>query len=117
MTLIEEADKKVVLVSPYFRVRRWYKFLKRLESAKQRNIAVEIYVREGEVESIEEVQEIGFHPITVPYLHTKLYINEKQVIVSSMNLLLSSDTSSLESQVSNYDCSFTSFRAQLVPKC
>lgn len=96
MTLIEEADKKVILVSPYFRVSKWYKFLNRLDAAKQRNLEVEIYVREGEFESIEEVLETGLQPITVPNLHTKLYINEKQAIVSSMNLLLSSDTSSLD---------------------
>lgn len=96
MTLIEEADKKVILVSPYFRVSKWYKFLNRLDAAKRRNLEVEIYVREGEYESIDEVLETGFHPITVPNLHTKLYINEKQAIVSSMNLLLSSDTSSLD---------------------
>ena len=96
MTLIEEADKKVILVSPYFRVSKWYKLLNRLETAKQRDLEVEIYVREGEFESIEEVLETGFQPITVPNLHTKLYINEKHAIVSSMNLLLSSDTSSLD---------------------
>lgn len=96
MTLIEEADKKVILVSPYFRVSKWYKFLNRLQAAKQRNLQIEIYVREGEFESIEEVCQAGFEPITVPNLHTKLYLNEKQAIVSSMNLLLSSDTSSLD---------------------
>jgi hypothetical protein len=96
MTLIEEADTKVILVSPYFRVSKWYKFLNRLEAAKQRNLEVEIYVREGEFESIEGVLETGFQPITIPNLHTKLYISEKQAIVSSMNLLLSSDTNSLD---------------------
>jgi hypothetical protein len=96
MTLIEEADEKVILVSPYFKISKWYKLLNRLEALRQKNIAVEIYVRENEFESIEEVLHIGFQPITIPNLHTKLYLNEKEAIVSSMNLLLSSDTNSLD---------------------
>jgi phosphatidylserine/phosphatidylglycerophosphate/cardiolipin synthase-like enzyme len=96
MTLIEEADKKIVLISPYFRVSKWYKLLNRLEAIKQRNLEIEIYIRQGEFESIEEVLEAGFQPIEIPNLHTKLYLSEKSAIVSSMNLLLSSDTNSLD---------------------
>jgi hypothetical protein len=96
MTLIAEADEKVILISPYFKISKWYKLLNRLEALRQKNIAVEIYVRENEFESIEEVLHIGFHPISIPNLHTKLYLNEKDAIVSSMNLLLSSDTNSLD---------------------
>lgn len=96
MTLIEEADKKLILISPYFKIGKWYKLLNRLETIKKRNLEVEIYVREGEYESIKEVFQIGFQPITIPNLHTKLYLNEKEGIVSSMNLLLSSDTNSLD---------------------
>lgn len=96
MTLIEEADKKLILVSPYFKISKWYKLLNRLETIKKRNLEVEIYVREDEYESIEEVFQIGFQPITIPNLHTKLHLNEKEGIVSSMNLLLSSDTNSLD---------------------
>lgn len=96
MTLIDEADERVILVSPYFRISKWFKFLNKLEAAKKRNIQIDIYVREGEIESINEVLAIGLQPITVPYLHTKLYLSEKDAIVSSMNLLLSSDTNSLD---------------------
>lgn len=96
MTLIEETDKKVVLISPYFKVNKWYKFLNKLDVARQRNIEIEIYVRQGEFESVKEVLETGFEPNEIPNLHTKLYLNEKYAIVSSMNLLLSSDTNSLD---------------------
>lgn len=96
MTLLEEADQKIILVSPYFKISKWYKLLNRLDTIKTRNLDVEIYVREGEYESIEEVIKIGVQPRTIPNLHTKLYLNEKDGIVSSMNLLLSSDTNSLD---------------------
>jgi hypothetical protein len=96
MTLMEEADEKVILVSPYFKVSNWQKLLKRFDSLKDRKIPVEIYVREAEWKSIEEVKMTGFEPITIPNLHTKLYLNEKYAIVSSMNLLQSSDAASLD---------------------
>ena len=96
MTLIEEADEKVVLICPYVKIKKWYKLLNKLKVLKQRNIDVEIYVREHENESIEEILAIGYQPILVPNLHAKVYLNEKYAIVSSMNLLLSSDTNSID---------------------
>lgn len=96
MTLIEEADEMVVIVSPYFKVKTWYKMQHTLNDLKSKNIEVEIYVREGEYEAVREVHDAGFEPIMIPNLHTKLYLNEKIGIVSSMNLLHSSDTNSLD---------------------
>ena len=96
MTLIEEADEQVVLICPYVKIKKWYKLLNKLKGLKQRNINVEIYVREYENESIEEILAIGYQPILVPNLHAKVYLNEKYAIVSSMNLLLSSDTNSID---------------------
>lgn len=96
MTLIEEADSKVILVCPYYRISKWYKLLNTLEALKKRNVEVEFYVRDNEYESISEVESAGFNPICIPNLHTKLYLNEQYGIVSSMNLLLSSENNSLE---------------------
>lgn len=31
MTLIEEADEKVILVSPYCKVKKWYKLLNKIK--------------------------------------------------------------------------------------
>jgi hypothetical protein len=96
MTLLEEADEKVILVSPYCKFSKWYKLLRKFEELQERRIPVEFYVREGEHASIAEVEAVGFDPIVIPGLHSKIYLNEKFGIVSSMNLLLSSDTNSLE---------------------
>jgi len=75
MTLIEEADEKLILVSPYCRISRWYNLLNKIEAFKKRKINVEFYVREGERESIAEVRAVGIIPIEVPFLHAKLYLN------------------------------------------
>ncbi len=96
MTLIEEADKKLIIVSPYCKFSDWTKFINTIAFLKRKNTAVEFYVREGESKTNKEVKKIGFDPISVPNLHTKLYINEKYAIVSSMNLSTYSDMNSLD---------------------
>ena len=96
MTLIEEAEKNLIIISPYYGLRKWYKLLHTFSALKEKNVAVEFYVRKGEIASINEIQEIGFLPVEIPNLHTKLYLNEKEAIVSSMNLNHASDTNSLD---------------------
>lgn len=96
MTLFEEAESKVIIICPYYKIGKWYKLLNCFEDLSRRKIDVEFYVRENERESVNELRSIGFNPVSIPNLHTKLYLNEKYGIVSSMNLLLSSDTSSLD---------------------
>lgn len=96
LTLFEEADKKVIIVSPYCKISKWYKLLAKLKSLIERNIEVEFYVREGESETIQEIEQFGIEPICIKNLHCKIYMNEKEAIVSSMNLLLSSEMNSLD---------------------
>lgn len=96
MTLIEEADGKLIVVSPYCKFSDWKKMLNTIDYLKRKNTPVEFYVREGENNTIKEVEKLGYSPILVPNLHTKLYINESFAIVSSMNLLTYSDANSLD---------------------
>lgn len=96
LTLFEEADKKIIIVSPYCKIGKWYKLLAKLKSLLERNIQIEFYVREGELDTIQEVKQTGIVPICIKNLHCKIYMNEKEAIVSSMNLLLSSEMNSLE---------------------
>lgn len=98
MTLIEESDKFVIIVSPYIKISKWYKLLKKLEKLKSRNIPTYFIIRESESNQIsfQELEGLGMTYQAIPDLHCKLYLNEKQVIVSSMNLLNSSEINSLE---------------------
>ena len=96
LTLFEEADKKVIIVSPYCKISKWYKLLAKLKSLIDRKIEIEFYVREGEFETIKEIQQVGIEPICIKNLHSKIYMNEREAIVSSMNLLLSSEMNSLD---------------------
>ena len=96
LTLFEEADEKVIIVSPYCKIGKWYKLVAKLKSLIERNIEIEFYVREGEFETIQEIEQVGIEPICIKNLHSKIYMNEKEAIVSSMNLLLSSEINSLD---------------------
>ncbi|SHG67485.1 hypothetical protein SAMN05443144_1444 [Fodinibius roseus] len=97
-TLIDEADQFVVLVSPYIKILGWHKFTNRLKNLLDRGTKLEIYVRDGQknLDSINQLKEMGITPYLIPHLHSKLYFNEKSAISTSMNLLSSSDKNSLE---------------------
>ena len=96
MNLIEEANEKMVFVSPYYHITKWTKLLHCLEKMRKRKVEASFYVRADATECIEEVKTAGFHPFVIKRLHTKLYFNEKQAIVSSMNLDFRSDNQSLD---------------------
>ncbi len=100
MSLIEDANKFVVIVSPYYNLNKWDKLIKKIDAAKKRNIEFTFFVREPESNSdyqcILEVKKIGFTPIEIERLHAKIYLNESEAIISSMNLNFSSDSNSLD---------------------
>ncbi len=98
MTLLEESDEFVVIVSPYVKITKWYKLIKKIENLRSRNTHIEFIIRKDKTNqrSFEELDELKIKYIAIPDLHCKLYLNEKYAIVSSMNLLLSSEINSLE---------------------
>jgi hypothetical protein len=97
MTLIEEADTRMILITPYCKFSDWIIPEEKLRIAIDRKIEIEFYIRDGESnESLAEVRSLGIEPHLVKNLNAKLYFNEKQAIVTSMNFLFSSETDSLE---------------------
>ena len=96
--IIDEADERLVLVSPYIKINGWPKLTNRLKSAIKKGLDVKMYVRDGQnnLNSIDELQQLGITPCLIPNLHAKLYFNEKNAVTTSMNLLISSDQYSLE---------------------
>ena len=99
MTLLEESDEFALIVSPYVKVLKWHKLIKKLENLKRRNIPHQFIIRDdvkGNFNSYNELEELQIEYIAIPNLHCKLYMNEKYAIVSSMNLLFSSEINSIE---------------------
>ncbi len=78
MTLFDQAKEEIIIVSPYNKFTYWKKLRK--------NVA----------NNVEQIREIGIEPIEIENLHCKLYLNEQQAVVTSMNLHEYSDTSSID---------------------
>jgi hypothetical protein len=98
LTLLDESDERVIIVSPYMKVSKWYKFANRVNKLKTRGILTEIYVRDDpdNTATYRDLDQLALQYKKIPHLHSKFYLNERYGIVTSMNLLLSSEISSLE---------------------
>ena len=98
LTLLDESDDWVILVSPYMKISRWYKIANKISGLKARGIRAAIYVRDDPENSLtyRDLDQLALQYEKIPHLHSKLYMNERCGIVTSMNLLLSSEINSLE---------------------
>ncbi len=98
LTLLDESDERVIIVSPYIKISKWYKFINKVNGLKSRRINTEIYVRDDpdNTATYRDLDQLGLEYKKIPHLHSKLYLNERYGIVTSMNLLLSSEINSLE---------------------
>jgi hypothetical protein len=98
LTMLDESDQWVILVSPYMKISKWYKFLNKVKELRARNILPEIYVRNDpdNKATYRDLDQLALQYKKIPHLHSKLYLNERYGIVTSMNLLLSSEINSLE---------------------
>ncbi len=98
LTLLDESDERVIIVSPYMKISKWYKFINKVNGLRARNIIPEVYVRDDpeNKDTYRDLDQLALEYQKIPHLHCKLYMNEKNGIVTSMNLLLSSDINSLE---------------------
>ncbi|WP_452220322.1 hypothetical protein [Lacinutrix salivirga] len=95
-TLITEADEKFYAVTPYLDLSKWRKILISLENAIKRGVEVKFYFREIKEKDFQVLQNLGIELNQINGLHTKLYINESETIVSSMNLYEFSDLYSID---------------------
>ena len=98
LDVILEAEKELVIVSPYVNLRYWQKPVAAIQQAVARGVKVDFYIRldHENATSKEQVEKLGITPILVENLHAKIYYNEKDGIITSMNLLHSSDSNSIE---------------------
>ena len=47
LTLLDESDERVIIVSPYMKISKWYKFMNKFTRLKSRGLLTEIYVRDA----------------------------------------------------------------------
>lgn len=96
MTLIDQAKEEVIIVSPYNKFTNWKKFTQRVDKAIGRGVSFKWYIRKNVENNIEPIRGLGIEPIEIENLHCKIYLNEKNAIVTSMNLHEYSDSSSID---------------------
>jgi len=96
MTLIEDAQKELFIVSPFVSIDKWDKMKNCLLRARERNVKIWFYVRKNADQNLRFLYEIGISPIFIENLHAKLYVNEQYGIVTSQNLHYYSDTYSID---------------------
>ncbi len=96
MTLLDESDEHVIIISPYAQTKNWKKLQNTFKDLKKRNIPIQFYYRKGENKTQEEIEFLEIESIAVENLHCKIYMNEKSGIVASMNLYQYSDINSLD---------------------
>ncbi|MDR2009723.1 MAG: hypothetical protein LBQ22_04500 [Bacteroidales bacterium] len=98
LNLINEANDFLIIVSPYVNFNNWDRIKIDIVNALRRNVNVNFYTRldNENYKSWEQVENLGIIPKLVRNLHAKIYFNEKVGIVTSMNLLVSSNLNAIE---------------------
>jgi phosphatidylserine/phosphatidylglycerophosphate/cardiolipin synthase-like enzyme len=96
ISLIDDADEDLIIVSPYVDIGDWNKMKKILKEAVSKNINIKFYVRKNTDCDLKPLYNMGIEPIIIPNLHTKLYISEKKAIITSQNMTKSSDDYSID---------------------
>jgi hypothetical protein len=96
MTLIEEAEKEIIIVSPYVDIKNWDKLKRCLNNAIERKVAITFYARENAQQDLEPLRQLNVKLVLIKDLHAKIYLNETYGIVSSQNLYQYSDINSID---------------------
>ena len=84
ISLIENAKKFVVIVSPFNDFTGWDKLRNVIDSASERGVEVTYYSREGE--GYTGIEGLNVKLFVVPLLHAKMFFSEKEYLISSGNL-------------------------------
>lgn len=95
-TLITESKKFFYAVTPYLNISTWEKIVLSLKNAEKRGVEIVFFVREIKASDKEVLDLLNIEFYVIHNLHTKLYFNENQMIVSSMNLYEYSDLHSID---------------------
>lgn len=89
VSLIENAKKYVIMVSPFTNLEGWPHLQEAIKKASSIGIEVSYYVRGGE--GRKGLQNFDIKVFEVPMLHTKMFFSEKEAMISSFHLLFNED--------------------------
>ena len=96
MTLIVEAEKELILVSPYVKINDWDKMKKSLLKAVNKGVNITFIARQNTNDDLSPLNSLNIKVLLIKDLHAKVYINDKYAIVSSQNITHYSDINSID---------------------
>jgi len=93
LSLFDDSEEWLIIVSPYVRISKWYKLCNKLQVLQGKGIQINFFVRDGKdnTDTFKDLDQLGINYRKIPHLHSKLYLSEKEGLITSMNLLLSSE--------------------------
>lgn len=103
--LIDEAAKRVWLVSPYTSLDKLRNLTRSIQAAGKKGVVVSLVVREPDkstrhtdqaVAALRDLVASGLKLYSLRDLHAKIYVSERHAILTSLNLLESSFNNSIE---------------------
>ena len=112
-TIIDETKRYCFLVTPYFYA--WEQLNKSLAKAAAQQKKIVFFIRDddkykkgGEYyeTSVKMLEDYGFDIVFVKNLHAKLYMNEREVLITSMNLYNFSMQNNFEIGTISYECEY-----------
>lgn len=96
MSLIQDAESEITIVSPYISIEKWYKMKNCIQSAVNKKIQITFYVRADAVHDLSFLLQQYISIVPVKNLHAKVYLNESYGIITSQNMTYSSDVNSID---------------------
>jgi hypothetical protein len=105
-SLLDGAEKFVILVSPYLSIEKLRDLERNIQSALKRKVTVTLVTRARDAHTagpsptglvmLQALAQMGLRLYEVPDLHAKLYVSERHALVTSLNLIESSFNNSIE---------------------
>ncbi len=89
VSLVENAKKFVVIVSPYSYLEGWDKLKSVINNASEKGVEVSYYVRKKE--GLKGLEGLNVKAYEVPTLHAKMFFSEIEAIISSFHLMNNQD--------------------------
>ncbi|AFE04692.1 hypothetical protein COCOR_02514 [Corallococcus coralloides DSM 2259] len=104
--LITEAEQRLLLVSPYVQFDKLRKLVREVQGALAKGVSVTLVLREKDFstgkkdpldsDALTQLRQANMKVLLVKDLHAKVYISEKNALLTSLNLLESSINNSIE---------------------
>jgi phosphatidylserine/phosphatidylglycerophosphate/cardiolipin synthase-like enzyme len=89
VSLINQAEKFVVMVSPFTNLQGWDHLREAIVKAVERGVDLSYYVRGGE--GRKGLEGLNIRVFEVCSLHAKLFFSEKEAMITSFHLLYNED--------------------------